>query len=153
MEPRVAEFVNRVAERGFDARPVEMSESTHTAAEAASALGCPVEAIVKSLLFLADGEPLLVLASGPNRVDTHALSAALGASITMADAKSVKAITGYSIGGVPPFGHPSAIRTVLDSDLLALDEVWAAAGTARSVFPIAPSRLAELTSATVMQVN
>jgi prolyl-tRNA editing enzyme YbaK/EbsC (Cys-tRNA(Pro) deacylase) len=153
MEPRVAEFVNRVAERGFEARVVEMSESTHTAAAAAAALGCPVEAIVKSLLFLADGEPLLVLASGPNRVDTGALSAALGASVTMADAKSVKAITGYSIGGVPPFGHLSAIRTVLDSDLLALDEVWAAAGTARSVFPIAPSRLAELTSATVMQVN
>lgn len=148
----VSNFLERAAELGFDVTVTEMSESTHTAAEAAAAVGCPVAAIVKSLLFTADDEPLLLLVSGPNRVDLDHVSAELGATVAMADAKSVKTITGYSIGGVPPFGHTSPIRTVIDADLLALDEVWAAAGSARAVFPIAPQRLLELTSATVASV-
>lgn len=148
----VSNFLERAAELGFDVTVTEMSESTHTAAEAAAAVGCPVAAIVKSLLFTADDEPLLLLVSGPNRVDLDHVSAELGATVAMADAKSVKTITGYSIGGVPPFGHTSPIRTVIDADLLALDEVWAAAGSARAVFPIAPQRLLELASATVASV-
>lgn len=149
----VSDFLTRADELGFDVTVTEMSESTHTAAEAAVAVGCPVAAIVKSLLFTADGEPLLLLVSGPNRVDLDHVSAELGATVAMADAKSVKTITGYSIGGVPPFGHTSPIRTVIDADLLALPEVWAAAGSARAVFPIAPQRLVELTSATVASVR
>jgi prolyl-tRNA editing enzyme YbaK/EbsC (Cys-tRNA(Pro) deacylase) len=149
----LANFLERAAVLGFDVTVTEMSESTHTAVEAAAAVGCPVAAIVKSLLFTADGEPLLLLVSGPNRVDLDHVSAQLGATVAMADAKSVKTITGYSIGGVPPFGHTSSIRTVIDADLLGLDEVWAAAGSARAVFPIAPQRLVELCSATVASVR
>ncbi|MEP6480332.1 MAG: YbaK/EbsC family protein [Rhodoglobus sp.] len=149
----LANFLERAAVLGCEVTVTEMSESTHTAAEAAAAVGYPVAAIVKSLLFTADGEPLLLLVSGPNRVDIDHVSAELGATVAMADAKSVKAITGYSIGGVPPFGHNVPIRTVIDADLLALDEVWAAAGSARAVFPIAPGRLVELASATVASVR
>lgn len=131
----------------------EFDESTHTAAEAAAAIGCPVEAIVKSLVFTADGEPLLALVSGPNRVDTAALGARLGVTIGKADAALVKAATGYSIGGVPPFGFPAPLRTVMDEALLALPQVWAAAGTATSVFPIAPRELARLTAAEVLSIG
>ena len=100
----------------------EFDESTHTAAEAAAAIGCDVAAIVKSLLFEADGAPLLVLASGPNRVDTAALGARLGATIGKADAAAVKQATGYSIGAVPPLGHLTPLRTVFDETLLELPD-------------------------------
>lgn len=146
-------FVRWVAQNGLEFEIREMDDTTHTALDAANALGCSVEAIVKSLLFLADGEPVLVLASGPNRVDTALVAGIVGTPIEMADAKSVKRVTGYSIGGVPPFGHPQPIRTVMDETLLDLDVVWAAAGSAKAVFPIQPGRLAELVSATVGRVS
>lgn len=152
-DPRALAFQARVAERGIAIVPREMDESTHTAQQAADALGCSVAAIVKSLLFEADGEPVLVLASGPNRVDTALIEQLLGVSVTMADAKRVKAVTGSSIGGVPPFGHPEPLRTVLDETLLALPVVWAAAASAHSVFSIEPQRLAEVTGATVARVS
>ncbi len=152
-DARAAAFRQRLAERGIDIEPREMDESTHTAQQAADALGCSVAAIVKSLVFVSDGEPLLVLASGPNRVDTTLLSALLGAPVTMADAKRVKLATGSSIGGVPPLGHPEPLRTVMDETLLELPVVWAAAASATSVFPIEPHRLAELTAATVARVS
>ena len=128
-------------------------ESTHTAQEAADAVGAPVAAIVKSLVFIADGEPLLVLASGPNRVNPEALGERLGVELGKADADAVKASTGYSIGGVPPFGHPSALRTVMDEDFFACTELWAAAGSASAVFPITPQRLQELSGAVVLKVT
>lgn len=130
-----------------------MSQSTHTAAEAAAAIGCGVEAIVKSLLFEAGGLPLLVLASGPNRVDTAGLGERLGLTIGRADAKAVKRVTGYSIGGVPPFGHDEPVRTVMDATLLQLDTVWAAAGTANAIFPISSTELARITAAEVLPVS
>lgn len=130
-----------------------MDQSTHTAAEAAEAVGCGVGAIVKSLVFLADGTPILVLVSGPNRVDTALLGRQLGATISKADANQVKAATGYSIGGVPPFGHPTLVRTIVDADLLAQHELWAAAGSATAVFPILPTRLVELSAGEVMPVS
>jgi prolyl-tRNA editing enzyme YbaK/EbsC (Cys-tRNA(Pro) deacylase) len=149
----VASFIERSSLLKVEVEVTEMSESTHTAADAATAVGCPVAAIVKSLLVIAGDEPLLLLVSGPNRVDLGRVSAALGVTVAMADAKSVKSITGYSIGGVPPFGHASIIRTIIDADLLELDEVWAAAGSSRAVFPIAPAHLVELTSAVVLLVS
>ena len=152
-DPRALAFQARLAERGIDIEPREMDESTHTAQQAADALGCSVAAIVKSLLFEADGEPVLVLASGPNRVDTALIEELLGVSVTMSDAKRVKAVTGSSIGGVPPFGHPEPLRTVLDETLLGLPVVWAAAASAHSVFSIEPQRLAEVTGATVARVS
>jgi prolyl-tRNA editing enzyme YbaK/EbsC (Cys-tRNA(Pro) deacylase) len=149
----VDRFRAAVAPLGLHPEVREFDESTHTAAEAAAAIGCPVAAIVKSLVFEADGAPLLVLVSGPNRVDTAALGARLGVTIGKADAALVKSATGYSIGGVPPLGFPSPIRTVIDETLLALDVVWAAAGTGTSVFPIAPADLARLTAAEVAPVG
>lgn len=138
---------------GLDLQVTEMADSTHTAADAAAAVGTTVSAIVKSLVFLADGEPLLVLVSGPNRVNVEALGNRLGVTLDKADAEAVKQATGYSIGGVPPFGHPTPLRTVMDSDFMALDEVWAAAGSARAVFPIGPQKLLELTGAELVQVT
>ena len=152
-DARALAFAARLAERGVVIEPREMAASTHTAQQAADALGCSVAAIVKSLLFDVDGEPLLVLASGPNRVDTALLGALLGAPVSMADAKRVKVVTGSSIGGVPPLGHPEPLPTVMDETLLSLPVVWAAAASATSVFAIDPQRLADLTDATVARVS
>lgn len=152
---RAEAFAQRLAEVGIEIEPRQMDDSTHTAQQAADALGCGVEAIVKSLLFLAarEEEPILVLASGPNRVDTTLIGEIVGSTVVMADAKTVKKVTGSSIGGVPPLGHPTALRTILDETLLDLPIVWAAAASANSVFSITAQRLAELTKATVARVS
>ena len=127
--------------------------SPHRGALTAAAIGCNVGAIVKSLLFEADGAPLLVLASGPNRVDTAALGARLGAGIGKADAAAVKQATGYSIGAVPPLGHVTRLRTVFDETLLQLPVVWAAAGSATAVFAIDPAELARLCEAEILPIG
>ena len=150
----VETFVRAIADRELRFEIREMDDTTHTAQEAAAALGTSVAAIVKSLLFLTDdGSPVLVLASGPNRVDAGLVAAVLGESVQIADAKTVKKVTGYSIGGVPPLGHPTRLRTVLDETLLDLPVVWAAAGSSRAVFDIEPARLGELTDATVARIS
>jgi prolyl-tRNA editing enzyme YbaK/EbsC (Cys-tRNA(Pro) deacylase) len=133
---------------GFDGVQ-EFPEGVRTAADAARAVGCDVGAICKSLVFrrAGDGAALLVIASGANRVD----EAALG--VTKADAAFVREVTGAAIGGVPPFGHPAPIETVVDEDLFAYDEVWAAAGTPTRVFPIAPGDLVARTGARVARVS
>ncbi|MFZ9101076.1 MAG: YbaK/EbsC family protein [Pontimonas sp.] len=147
----VARFIERTPGLDLDIR--EMSETTHTAVEAAAAVGTSVEAIVKSLVFALDGAPLLILVSGPNRVDTELLSSYLGRALDKADADTVKEVSGYSIGGVPPFGHTSPMRCLMDEDLMALDTVWAAAGSPRAVFPIGPQRLKELAGAELVRVH
>ena len=147
----VSRFLERTS--GLDLQVKEMSETTHTAVEAAAAVGAPVEAIVKSLVFSVSGEPLLILVSGPNRVDTELVAEFLGSPLEKADAQMVKEASGYSIGGVPPFGHSSEMRCLMDEDLMALEQVWAAAGSARAVFPIAPERLRELSSAELVRVH
>jgi len=151
----VAKGVTRFAEatKGLGLNIVEHETSTHTAQEAADAVGAPVGAIVKSLLFIAGDEPLLVLASGSNQVDVSVVERELGVSLHKADANSVKTLTGYSIGGVPPFGHPTPLRTAMDKDLLAFPDVWAAAGGANHVFALTPERLTEFTVATVIAVS
>jgi prolyl-tRNA editing enzyme YbaK/EbsC (Cys-tRNA(Pro) deacylase) len=146
----VERFRQATADLGLDIR--EHTQSTHTAQEAADAVGAPVGAIVKSLVFSAGDEVLLVLASGPNRVNAEALAARLGIALGKADADTVKEKTGYSIGGVPPFGHPQPLRTVMDEDFFAFDEVWAAAGSATAVFPVTPQELERLSGATVMPI-
>jgi prolyl-tRNA editing enzyme YbaK/EbsC (Cys-tRNA(Pro) deacylase) len=121
---------------------------TRTAADAAAAVGCEVAQICKSLVFRVDGDrPLLVIASGANRVD----EARFGAR--KADAAYVREQTGYAIGGVPPVGHARSIETVLDQDLLAHDVVWAAAGTPTAVFAVDPRRLAALDGIRVARVS
>ncbi|WP_191412369.1 MULTISPECIES: YbaK/EbsC family protein [unclassified Salinibacterium] len=151
--PVSTSYADRLRDLGLEPEIREFPEGTHTAQEAADALGCPVAAIVKSLVFTLDGEPLLVLTSGSNRVDVDALSVRLGGVLGKADAKLVKQATGFSIGAVPPLAHATQLRTVVDEDLLALDVAWAAAGTASSVFAIDPRRLAELAGGDVMRVS
>ena len=126
---------------------------TRTAQDAATAIGCPVGAIVKSLVLSSDDGPLMVLTSGANRVSYGKVGAATGRTgIGRADADAVRAATSYPVGGVSPFGHPVPLPTLIDHDLLAYDEVWAAAGTPDSVFPIAPDALISATAATPADV-
>lgn len=140
------------ATRGLDLPITEYSHSTHTAQEAADAVGADVGAIVKSLLFHQGDTPLLVLASGANTVELGLVEQQLGVTLAKADAQSVKLHTGFSIGGVPPFGHPTALTTVMDQDLLSFSEVWAAAGSANAVFCLDPAELQRITHATVLRV-
>ncbi len=130
----------------------EMPQSTRTADEAASACGCSIGQIVKSLVFAggASGEPHLLLVSGKNRVDEAGVAASIGESLVRPGAAQVRAWTGFAIGGIPPFGHERPMKTFLDRDLLAFDEVWAAAGTPNAVFEINPRELARATGATII---
>jgi prolyl-tRNA editing enzyme YbaK/EbsC (Cys-tRNA(Pro) deacylase) len=142
-----------LAAAGIDARIEEFPSSTRTAAEAAATVGTSVGQIVKSLVFLAGGSPVMALVSGINRLDTQRLAKLSGADIGKADADAVRQATGYSIGGVPPFGFPAPIPTFIDRDLLQYDVVWAAAGTPRHVFPIAPQELVRITGGTVADLK
>ena len=135
---------------GVTARIEAFPSSTRTAQEAAEAVGTSVGQIVKSLVFLAGGAPVLALVSGANRLDPARLGALTGLDIGKADADAVRRATGYSIGGVPPTGFPAPIPTFVDRDLLQYDVVWAAAGTPRHVFPIAPQDLVRITSGRVV---
>lgn len=154
MKPATAKTALRVqALLGPDHQVLEFEQSTRSAADAAAAIGCPVAAIAKSLVFRAeDGEPVLVIASGANRVDENKVSAFLGRTIGRADADFVREHTGYSIGGVAPVGHLRPLTIVLDEDLLALGEIWAAAGTPNAVFRITPGQLRELTGGRVAAI-
>ena len=126
-------------------------DGTRTAEQAAAAVGCELGQIVKSLVFLCDGQPVLALTSGANRVDTGRLGELLGGEITRADADGVREATGYAIGGTPPFGHTRLLRTVVDASLLQYDNVWAAAGTPETVFEVSSVDLVRITSGTVAE--
>jgi prolyl-tRNA editing enzyme YbaK/EbsC (Cys-tRNA(Pro) deacylase) len=140
--------------QGVQLNVVELSQSTRTAAEAAAAIGCTVAQIAKSLVFRGTqtDQPVLVIASGTNRVDEHKVAALVGEPITKADAAFVRTHTGFAIGGVAPVGHPQPLRTLLDQDLLQYDQLWAAAGTPHAVFPITPSELVQITNGDVVAV-
>lgn len=142
---RAQQFQSFLDEQRIGLKVVEMPESTRTAEEAARALGCSLAQIVKSLVFREEvsGTPVMVLASGTNRVDPEVIGRYLEHGIAKADADFVKQTTGYSIGGVPPFGHKHSLTLFVDEDLLAFDEIWAAAGTPHAVFMI-PGTLSEL---------
>ena len=124
-------------------------QGTRTAEQAAAAVGCELGQIVKSLVFLCDGEAVLALTSGSNRVDAARLGTVLGGTITRADADGVREATGYAIGGTPPFGHARPLRAVVDRALLAYDTVWAAAGTPDTVFELTPGELVRASGAEV----
>lgn len=127
---------------------------TRTAEDAARAIGVQVGQIVKSLVFLAGAETLVVLCSGAARVDEARLATGAGvAAVRRATANEAKAATGYAIGGVPPFGHATACRVLCDRDLMLFDEVWAACGLPDAVFPIAPADLVSLSGASVAEVS
>ena len=136
---------------GFETR--SFPQGTHTVADAAAAVGVVPGQIVKSLVLRREsGAGVLVAVSGPNRVDLGKVGALVGEPVAMAPAKWVREHTGFTIGGVPPAGHATPLETVIDRDLLAFDEVWAAAGSPYEVFPLAPARLVELTGGTVADV-
>jgi prolyl-tRNA editing enzyme YbaK/EbsC (Cys-tRNA(Pro) deacylase) len=155
LAPAAALVQAALAALGSDARVREMPGSTRTAEDAAAACGCPVGAIVKSLVFrdAEAGSAVLVLTSGANRVHEKRLGARLGIRLERADADFVRKATGYAIGGVPPLGHPARLRTVFDPALNAFATVWAAAGTPVAVFPVAPADLARMARAEVVEVT
>ena len=131
-----------------------LPESAPTAAAAAAQLGCEVGAIANSLVFAADGVPLLVMTSGAHRVDTARVAALVGAAVVArADAKSVRAWTGQVIGGVAPVGHPAPIRTLVDVWLAKYDVVWAAGGHPHAVFPTSYDELLRITGGTSAEVG
>ena len=148
MHPTTARVAAALDAAGITTEIREFSDATRTAQQAADALGVAVGAIVKSLCFVADDEPVMALVSGSNRVDLLKLQQAIGASsVTRAGADTVRTATGYAIGGVPPLGHARPLRILFDRDLMDYGELWAAAGTPHSVFRIDPVRLLALTGA------
>ena len=152
--PAVERVCAALAASGYANPPIrEFEERTATAVDAATALGTSVDHIVKSLVFMSGERPVLVLASGPNRVDVAALARLTGGSVRRANADEVRSVTGFSIGGVPPVGHAQTLTTYIDRDLLQYDVVWAAAGTNNTVFSIDPRDLARITNASVVDVK
>lgn len=149
---RSAAFQRLLADAGCTGQVRVLPESAHTAVQAAAALGCEPGAIASSLVFLAGEEPVLVMTSGAHRVDTELLSRELGVPVVMARARLVKEVTGQTIGGVSPIGHPAPLRTIVDESLRSYGELWAAAGSASSIFPIGFDDLVRITNGTTMRV-
>lgn len=141
---------------GLECTVVELKSSTRTALEAAESIGCDVSQIVKSLIFKTKEthKPILVLASGPNKVNEKHLESLVGESITKADADFTREVTGFAIGGIPPIGHKRTIDFIfIDQDLLNFDEVWAAAGTPHAVFCMRSKDLVALNKGNVISVR
>lgn len=148
LHPQAKKVIDVAAAAGVPVTVSEYPDGTRTAQDAATAVGCKVDQIVKSMIFDADGELVLALTSGKNLVDGAILAGLAGVSkCGRADVDEVRATTGFAIGGVPPFGHLNDVRTWIDPHLLTFDLVWAAAGTPRHVFAISPTNLVKLTGA------
>lgn len=154
MHRNVAAVIDAGLAIGIDVRPREFAVSTRTAAEAAEAIGVNLGQIVKSLVFTVDDRPVLALVGGDRQLDEGKLAAAAGGSVCRRpDANEVRAATGFPVGGVPPFGHSSALPVFVDIGLLDYDVVWAAAGTPHVNFPVDPRRLAEATAGTITDLG
>ncbi|MGM9445619.1 YbaK/EbsC family protein [Streptomyces sp. TR1341] len=152
--PRFAQALKELGLEEVLGRARRFPEGTRTAVEAAAAVGCELSQICKSLVFAADGVPVLVLMDGASRVDVERVREELGVKkVGRADAQAVREVTGYAIGGVPPFGHRTSTRVLADRSLLAHDVVWAAAGTPYAVFPIEPKQLVTHAQATLVDVR
>ena len=158
-DPAIQRVADAAARKGVTLEVTVFDQSTHTAQDAADALGVELGQIVKSLVFVAPGddgtlEPLLCLVSGPNRVDVARLAAVVSESaVRRATASEARDLTGFSIGGIPPIGHPRPVRVVMDPDLGRFETVWAAAGTGTAVFPVPPGTLRLLANATVAPIT
>ncbi|MEV5611810.1 YbaK/EbsC family protein [Streptomyces sp. NPDC052225] len=152
--PRFAEAVTELGLAELLPRVRRFPEATRTAQEAADAIGCELSAICKSLVFAADGVPVLVLMDGASRVDVELVRRELGAEkVTRAKADVVREFTGYTIGGIPPFGHANRTRVLADRSLLNHATVWAAAGTPYAVFPMEPKELIAHAGAALVDVR
>jgi prolyl-tRNA editing enzyme YbaK/EbsC (Cys-tRNA(Pro) deacylase) len=147
IHPTAARFQQRLQERGLEIEVVTLPDSTRTAPEAAAAVGCEAGQIVKSLVFVRGEEPVVVLCAGDRRVAAERLG------LRAANADQARAVTGFSIGGIPPIGHARELETLIDESLRRFDTVWCAAGTPHAVFGIAPDALiAAIPQATVADV-
>jgi len=146
---------SHLRDMGFDHRVVELPDSTRTAEEAAAAIGCEVAQIAKSIIFRLSGsnEPVLVVASGVNRVNEKLVSSSLNVKLKKADADFVRKHTGFVIGGVAPIGHLESITTIIDEDLLKFGTIWAAAGHPKAVFSCTPEELIVMTAGQVMTIQ
>ena len=154
VHPNVTKVVEVAKLLGLTIEPRRFPDGTKTAADAASAIGVDIGQIVKSLIFAVDGEVVLAYVSGANQLDEKKLAAAAGGSkCSRVDAAVVREATGFPIGGVPPFGHTTALRVFIDPDLLQYDEVWAAAGTWHDVFGIEPYKLVEASGGAVTDLK
>ncbi|MEJ2300520.1 MAG: YbaK/EbsC family protein [Anaerolineales bacterium] len=155
LNPSAQKVQEALDAKGYSLKVLELPDSTRTAVEAAQAIGCQVGQIVKSLIFKRKHTnlPILVLASGTNRVDETKVGQLLGESISKAGADFVRHHTGFVIGGVPPVGHAEPIPTFIDEDLLEYAEVWAAAGTPHAVFRLSPRDLENLTGGRVINIT
>jgi prolyl-tRNA editing enzyme YbaK/EbsC (Cys-tRNA(Pro) deacylase) len=154
VHPNVRRVVDAGSALGVAVAPVTYPEGTKTAADAAAAIGCDVGQIVKSLIFRVDDEVVLAYVSGANQLDETRLAAAAGGGrCHRVDADTVRAATGFPIGGVPPFGHATELRVFVDPDLLQYAEVWAAAGTWNDVFPLGPADLVRASGGAVTELK
>jgi prolyl-tRNA editing enzyme YbaK/EbsC (Cys-tRNA(Pro) deacylase) len=140
---------------GMQLEVVELPASTRTSIEAAQAVGCQVGQIAKSIVFqaLTSHRPILVIASGPNRVNEKVIEELIGEPVGKADADFVRQRTGFVIGGIPPVGHSERLKTFIDQDLLQYPEIWAAAGTPHAVFHLKPEDLQKMTQGIVIQIT
>jgi prolyl-tRNA editing enzyme YbaK/EbsC (Cys-tRNA(Pro) deacylase) len=152
MNSKLSDSANRVQSfligKGFAFEVKELPDSTRTAQEAADSIGCDVAQIAKSLVFREkdSGQPVLVIASGSNRVNLAKIESMTGLKLGKADASYVKERVGYAIGGIPPVGHNQPLETILDADLMNYDVIWAAAGTPFAVFQLKPADLPSMTN-------
>ena len=159
MEAKLSKKAQKVQsvleEMGLPCEVLELPGSTRTAKEAAQAIGCEVAQIVKSLIFKGkeSGMPVLVVASGVNRVNEKKLRNLIGEKVVKPDADFVREKTGYAIGGIPPVGHTQKLMTFIDEDLLAYEVIWAAAGTPHAVFKLSPEHLKQMTQGRVVPVK
>ena len=154
LHANVQRVIDAAAELGLDIQPRTFPDGTRTAQEAADAIGVELGQIVKSLIFGVDGEVVLAYVSGSNQLDESKLAVAAGGAMCQrVDAEVVRSTTGFPIGGVPPFGHSTALRIFIDPDLLQYDEVWAAAGTWHDVFGIDPNKLVEASGGVVTDLK
>lgn len=152
--PATERFSAAAGELGLAVEVVRFSEDTRTAQQAADALGCGLGQIVKSLVFKADEELVMVLTSGSNRVDEKLAAPLFGvATLGRANADECRAATGFAIGGIPPCGHPAQLRVAIDEDLLQYDQIWAAAGAPDAVFELTPADLQRVTGGQVAPVS
>jgi Cys-tRNA(Pro) deacylase len=154
VHPNVLRVTTEARARGLEIVTVRFPEGCKTAVDAANAVGVQVGQIVKSLIFAVDGEVVLAYVSGSNQLDEKKLAAAAGGvKCARVDADTVRSVTGFPIGGVPPFGHTTQLRVFVDPDLLQYDEVWAAAGTWNDVFGAAPADIVRVAGGVVTDLK
>jgi len=155
LSPSVQMVQDALKALGFINEVMELQSTTRTSAEAAQAVGCRVEQIAKSIVFRGKqtDRPVLVIASGPNRINEKKIEALISEPIGKADANFVRQKTGFVIGGVPPVGHLEKIEIFIDEDLLKYDKIWAAAGTPNAVFKLTPSDLVKMTGGRIVSIK